>query len=485
MIINGSSRGGPKDLAAHLHRVDTNERVEVMELQSPAGSLREAFRDWQALSGMTRGRLGLYHANIDPAEQYRMSPEQWARAVIVLETELGLTGQPRAVVLHEKHGRQHIHVVWARTDLDTCKLRSDSHNYQAHERASLRLEQEFGHELVPGKHAKRDRERQPDMPSATVRHEEWQQGEGAKLDHTARRAQIGELYQASDSGPAFKAAVENAGYVLARGDSRDFVLLDAEAKVRSLGRELKGVRAADLRAFMAGVDPEALPSVKEARAAIRAAPPPVERAPEPMPEPGLSAPEPQPLPVEDQREADRLRLDTLREKLAAQHGAALAEQERRHGEEITALQTDQQARATLAIDSFATEQACRAVRGKPEQPEGFERMWRAIREYVSEEAKAERLAAECKKARAAEAQRQDEVTIMVGQMNAGHRAEIDALLARQTQERADLLESQAREAQSRVEEEQRVIALEREYARRRQEAEARAREGPDGDTRAR
>ncbi|WP_374142216.1 hypothetical protein [Sphingomonas sp.] len=47
-----------------------------------------------------------------------------------------------------------MHVVWARTDLDTMTLRSDSQNYHAHERASLRLEQEFGHELVPGKHAR-------------------------------------------------------------------------------------------------------------------------------------------------------------------------------------------------------------------------------------------------------------------------------------------------------------------------------------------
>ena len=55
-----------------------------------------------------------------------MTPEQWQRAVDVLDKELGLEGQPRAVVMHEKRGREHIHVVWARTDIDTMTLRSDS-----------------------------------------------------------------------------------------------------------------------------------------------------------------------------------------------------------------------------------------------------------------------------------------------------------------------------------------------------------------------
>jgi hypothetical protein len=399
---------------------------------------------------------------------------------------LGLTGQPRAVVLHEKHGRQHIHVVWARTDIDTGKLRSDSHNYDAHERASLRLEQEFGHELVPGKHAKRDRDRQPDMPDARIDHAEWQQSQGAKLDHNSRKAQVLALYQASDSSPAFRAALEDAGYVLARGDKRDFVLLDSDAKVHSLGRQLPGIIAKDLREFMTEIDPAGLPSVKEARAAIRQVPsmPEAEQQAPPMP-----APEPEvafiPVDRTEQQTVDRARIDALRQSLEQSHGQALNEQERRHAAEIDALHADQQGRANKAIDDFATEQARRAVRGKPQEPEGFDRLWRVIREYIDEEAKGQRLAAEDKQARTGEAQRADEVVIMVSQMNQVHRSEIDALLERQIRERADLLAEQEREIAKRVGEEERVIVLEREYARRRQEAETREREGPGGDGRAR
>jgi hypothetical protein len=198
VIIKGKSRAGPSQLARHLGRADTNERVELLELAWGGTSVQEAFRDWQVISEGTKGRLGLYHANIDPDAKYAMTLEQWLRAVEVLEEELGLQGQPRAIVMHEKNGREHIHVVWARTDMDTMKLRSDSMNYQAHERASLRLEQEFGHEHVPGKHAKRDREAQPEFPTAEAQHDEWQQGERGGMNHRERKAQVKGLYEASD-----------------------------------------------------------------------------------------------------------------------------------------------------------------------------------------------------------------------------------------------------------------------------------------------
>src|SRR5690348_3328722 len=104
MIIKGKSRGAAAKLGAHLLRADTNERIQILELQSPTGDLTEAFRDWQTISEGTNGKLGLYHANISPGTDYTMTPEQWQRAVEVLEKELGFTGQPRAVILHEKDG---------------------------------------------------------------------------------------------------------------------------------------------------------------------------------------------------------------------------------------------------------------------------------------------------------------------------------------------------------------------------------------------
>ncbi len=266
MIIKGASRAGPSQLARHLLRADTNERVEILELQSPTGDLTEALRDWQVLAGGTRGDLGLYHANIDPAKGYTMTQEQWHRTVDVLEKELGFEGLPRAVVMHEKHGREHIHVVWQRTDVDNMTLRSDSWNYLAHERASMALEQEFGHEHVPGKHAKRDREKQPEFPRADTTHAEWQQGERAGLDPRERKEVLTSLYGKSDNGQSFRNAIEQEGYILAKGDRRDYVIVDEQGTVHSLGRQIKDVKAKDLREFMSGIDRESLPTVEQAKA---------------------------------------------------------------------------------------------------------------------------------------------------------------------------------------------------------------------------
>ncbi len=264
MIIKGGSRAGPEQLARHLQRRDTNEMVDILELQSAAPNLDEALRDWQTLSEGTRGTKGLYHVNIDPAEEYVMSLEQWQHCVEVLEKELGFEGQPRAVVMHQKHGRQHLHVVWARTDIDTMTLRSDSMNYPAHERASKALELEFGHELVPGKHAKRDREKQPEFPNAAVNHAEWQQAERTGINPADRKDQITALKQASDSPQAFMRALEEQGYLLARGERRDFVLVDEAGEVYSLSRQIHGMKAAELREYMKGLDPAILPTGEQA-----------------------------------------------------------------------------------------------------------------------------------------------------------------------------------------------------------------------------
>ncbi|MBK9131250.1 MAG: hypothetical protein IPM20_06380 [Gammaproteobacteria bacterium] len=265
MIIKGKSRSGPKQLARHLLRTDTNERVLVLDNTSMHGNLSRTFRDWQLLVGGTRGTKGLYHANIDPAEHYVMTKEQWLHSVSVLEKELGLEGQPRVIVMHQKEGREHIHVVWQRTDIDTMTLRTDSFNYLAHERASQQLEKEFGHEHVPGKHDKRDRSIQSDMPREAINFAEWQQSERTGIDPRERKNTITRLYEQSDSASALQAAIEEQGYLLAKGDRRDFVIVDTMSEVYSLSRQIRGATAKELRAFMSSIDRDELPTVDEAK----------------------------------------------------------------------------------------------------------------------------------------------------------------------------------------------------------------------------
>lgn len=281
MIVKGAARAGPTQLGNYLMRVyasaDKNEYTELLELQSPwatletpgresaAAQLVQTFREWQILAeGTKQGRDGMYHAQISPAAAYAMTTEQWIRAADILGEELGLKDQQRAVVLHGGDDRPHLHVVWARTDIDTMKLHSDSYNYLAHEEASKRMELEFGHEFVPGKHAKRDRDKQPEFPRAEMTQDECQQAERTGIDPARRKEQITALKQASDSAQAFKAGLEEQGYILAKGDKRGFVLVDEAGEIYSLSRQIRGGKA-EFREFMKDIDPQTLPTVEQAR----------------------------------------------------------------------------------------------------------------------------------------------------------------------------------------------------------------------------
>lgn len=264
MIIKGKSRAAPMRLAKHLERTDTNEHVEMLEFRDvPLENLEHALRHMQMLTAGTRGTKGLYHANIDPHADYPMTREQWERCADVLEQELGLEGQPRVIVMHKKEGREHIHVVWARTDIETLRMRSDSFTYGKHERASARLEEEFGHEHVPGKWHKREKNRE--LPMADYNHAEWQQSERSGLDAVERKQEITALYESSDKGQSFKNALEDQGYVLANGDKRVFVVVDIAGHVHSLNRQITSAKAKNIREKIADIDPASLPDVSEAK----------------------------------------------------------------------------------------------------------------------------------------------------------------------------------------------------------------------------
>ena len=107
--------------------------------------------------------------------------------------------------------------------------------------------------------------KQPDFPRAKLTQDEWQQGERAKIDPAARKDQITALRQTCDTGQAFKTALEEQGYLLAKGDRRDFVIVDQAGSILSLGRQIRDIKPADLRAFMKDVDRESLPTATEAK----------------------------------------------------------------------------------------------------------------------------------------------------------------------------------------------------------------------------
>ena len=153
MIVTGKSIAFYLDLVTRLlDDVSENTRVEALEYRDVAvWEVEAALRDMNMLVAGTQGTKGLYHAKIRPAPGYGLTRDQWFMAADILEQELGLDDQPRLLMLHEQADSAHLHAIWARTDIETLTLRSDSFSYRAHERAARAIEAALGHETVPGR----------------------------------------------------------------------------------------------------------------------------------------------------------------------------------------------------------------------------------------------------------------------------------------------------------------------------------------------
>ncbi|MEO1568887.1 MAG: relaxase, partial [Pseudomonadota bacterium] len=121
MILVGSQRGGAADLAAHLEKPE-NEHVEVHELRGfVSDTLKGALNEAYAVSRGTRCKRFLYSLSLNPPQDKAVPIAAFEAAIERVERQLGLTGQPRAIVFHEKKGRRHAHCVWSRIKGDEMK----------------------------------------------------------------------------------------------------------------------------------------------------------------------------------------------------------------------------------------------------------------------------------------------------------------------------------------------------------------------------
>jgi len=124
LILKGSQRGGGQDLAVHLMRTDQNEHVRLHETRGfMSDDLRGAFKEAEAISRATKCRQFLFSLSLSPPEREKVPVDVFEQAIERIEARLGLEGQPRAIVFHEKEGRRHAHCVWSRIDVESMTAR--------------------------------------------------------------------------------------------------------------------------------------------------------------------------------------------------------------------------------------------------------------------------------------------------------------------------------------------------------------------------
>ncbi len=260
MILHGNQRGGAKDLAQHLMKAE-NERVEIHEMRGfVADTLEGAFQESYAISRATRCKQHLYSLSINPPADADISPEHLINAANNVEKSLGLAGQPRAIVFHEKHGangelRRHAHAVWCRIDTDTMTAKQISFDKEKLREVSRDLHIQHDLKMPLGLINSKDR----NPRNFTLA--EWQQCKRAEKDPAKVKSLFQDSWAISDSKTAFAHALEERGYFLAQG-RRGHVAVDFKGEKYAVSRYV-GIKAKEVRARLGEAD--SLPSVEKAQ----------------------------------------------------------------------------------------------------------------------------------------------------------------------------------------------------------------------------
>jgi hypothetical protein len=261
MILVGSQRGGAGQLAAHLMNMIDNDHVAVNEVRGfMAEDLRGALGEAHAISKGTQCKQFLFSLSLNPPKDAEASIEDLRDAADRAEQALGLVGQPRALIIHEKNGRRHAHVVWSRIDAESMKAINLPHFKNRLNALSKELYLEQGWDLPDG--YKTNGWKNP----LNFTLAEWQQAKRLDLDPREIKQIFQQAWQKSDGLRSFRASLEEHGYFLAKGDRRGVVALDLQGEVYSVAR-WTGVRTKDLNTRLNGA--ENLPAVSDVSKATR------------------------------------------------------------------------------------------------------------------------------------------------------------------------------------------------------------------------
>ena len=292
MIAKGNLHSHGGKLAAYMTTGKKGEIAELVELRGFAsGDIRTAFHDVEVQAQGTHATKPFFHAYTRLVAGEELTREQWLQVADRQEKTLGLTGQPRAVSFHRdrESGEMHMHVAWSRIDAERGRAIDPGLYKNKLKELCRTLENQLDLTKVRN-------ERAPEDKALAAGRDEFEQARRLNTDLKAIRNGIRECWERSDSGKSFAAALDANGLILARGDRRDFVVIDAAGGEHALGKRITGATAAETRRRLADLDRAQLPDVEEAktRQHVRDAARAARRHPDPAAE--RQAPEPAPSP---------------------------------------------------------------------------------------------------------------------------------------------------------------------------------------------
>jgi len=264
MIAKGNPHNDGPYLARYLAADSKGiERAELAELRGFATeNVFDAFALGQLMAEGTRCEQPFFHVQVRLPKGEELTREQWHKVADRIERRLGFHDQPRAIVFHQKKGQEHMHLVFSRIDTDTMRAIDPGLYKRKLKEICRKLEIEMGLQQV-----KNDRD--PDEKTQPAARPEYEQSRRLKTDLKAIRESIRDCWDKSDNGCSFVAALNEKGFVFARGDRRDFVIVDQNGGYHALSKRIIGVTTKDASGRLADIDKASLPSVAQAKALQR------------------------------------------------------------------------------------------------------------------------------------------------------------------------------------------------------------------------
>ncbi len=258
MIIKASQRSGGKQLGLHLLKTEENEHVELHEVSGfVSNSLLGAMNEAYAMARGTKCEQYLFSVSLSPPQNESVQIEVFEKAIKDIEERLGLKGQPRAIVFHEKEGRRHCHAVWSRIDAETMKAKELPFFKNKLQEISKQLFLENGWGIPKGFLDKGLSD--PRIFNLS----EWQQAKRTGINPKDIKEAAQSCWSRSDGLKSFERAMEEKGLFLAKGDRRGFVAITVEGEVFAVSR-LLDIKSKDVIAKLG--NPDNFKSVTETKA---------------------------------------------------------------------------------------------------------------------------------------------------------------------------------------------------------------------------
>ncbi|MEL6568441.1 MAG: relaxase [Pseudomonadota bacterium] len=261
MILHGNQRGGGQKLAEHVLNDRDNDFVRVVEMRGfMSDDVAGAFHEVEVLArSSTRCKQPFFSLSISPPLDAVIKEDDFIKAIDDAEERLGLTGQSRVVIFHEKPGldekerHRHAHAIWSRIDAQTLKAVPLPYTKMKLRKLSRALF--VRHDLECPRGLIDRSERDP----LNYDLETYQKAKRAGRHPRQLKADIQNAWAQSDSRAAFDQALSQVGLRLSRGNRRGFVVSDSEGEVFSLPRMLD-IRTKQVRQRLGTED--ALPTLE-------------------------------------------------------------------------------------------------------------------------------------------------------------------------------------------------------------------------------